>query len=197
MRGDRDKLLAISRIAGAPKHSVSQGLREAEKERKDIKSELTNEVAALTRLHDLAVKLAGPLEMESALNAILRTIVALHGADHGILLVFDPSAGIFRAGATTGFHQEALNLIGCIPTGKNTGACGSAYDSRERVVVLETESDPRFECYREATRLAGIRSAHSTPILTRSGDILGVLTVYFESSRGVSRLEMHLADMCA
>jgi PAS domain S-box-containing protein len=38
---------------------------------------------------------------------------------------------------------------------------------------------------------------HSTPILNRAGDILGVLSVHFAECRRPSQLEIQLADLCA
>lgn len=79
----------------------------------------------------------------------------------------------------------------------NAGACGSAFANRKRMVVVDTETDPLFEDYREASRTAGFRAVHSTPILRRSGEILGVLSVHLATSREPTRLEMQVSDLCA
>ncbi|HYD83024.1 MAG TPA: ATP-binding protein, partial [Opitutus sp.] len=81
--------------------------------------------------------------------------------------------------------------------GPNAGACGSAFALRKRVVVEDTEADQCFLLFREVARAAGFRAVHSTPVLNRAGDILGIVSVHFDDPRRPSQAEMQLADMCA
>lgn len=162
-----------------------------------IKDDLALQVAGLTRLHQLATRLAGAQDLESAYQAILETIVSIHGTDRGLLSVYDSESGYLTAGASINFKQSDLESLGHIKPEPKAGACGSAFATRNRVIVEDVETDPCFEGYREASRLVGFRAVHSTPILTRAGEILGVLSVHFDHPRRPTPLEMQLADMCA
>lgn len=167
------------------------------REREATKDNLALQVETLTRLHNLSRLLADTMELSPALRAILETVVDIHGADYGLISLYDPASGFLHSNASIGFDSAALNVLGKVLPGPDAGACGTAFITRERAVVTDTETDPRFEKYREAARTTGFRAVHSTPILTRSGDILGVLSVYFRESRQPSQREMQLADMCA
>jgi len=64
-------------------------------------------------------------------------------------------------------------------------------------VVEDVETDPIFAPYREAARNAGFRSCHSTPLITRSGTIIGVLSVHFRKRHRPSERETCLMDLYA
>jgi PAS domain S-box-containing protein len=155
------------------------------------------QVKALSRLHELALVLAGTSEPQPALQAILETLVEVHGADFGLLSVYDAATGCLTPGASVGFDADALAALARVATGPNEGACGSAFDAKERVIVEDVETDPRFECCLSMARGVGFRSVHSTPIVTRRGEGLGVLSVHFRQKRRPTGTEMQLADLCA
>lgn len=171
--------------------------KRAETELRAAKDSLTLQVKALTQLHDLSMLLAGPLEEERNLKSILKTLVELHGADFGLLALHNPATGFLYEGASVGFSPEALVQLSRVMPDPQAGASGSAFATRKRAVVEDTEQDFRFEKFRKAARDAGFRAAHSTPILTRRGEILGVLSVYFKSPRLPAPHEIQIADMCA
>ena len=65
------------------------------------------------------------------------------------------------------------------------------------MVVEDTEADPLYAPYREAARRAGFRSCHSTPLISRRGDMIGVLSVLFEEPHRPSDRETRLMDLYA
>ncbi len=85
--------------------------------------------------------------------------------------------------------------IESVPPG--SGCCGTCFAQRQRIVVEDTETDPLFEPYRELARQAGFRAVHSTPLITRSGKIVGVLSTHFRQPHRPSDREIHLIDLCA
>jgi len=159
--------------------------------------EIKQKVAGLTRLHELAIKLSGELELRPALQAILETLVDLHKADFGLLSLYDADSQLLCEHASVGIDSQVLQTLRRVKPGDSYGACGSAFSRRMRVVVEDTELDPLFATYREVARTIGFRSVHSTPILTRQGEVLGVLSVHFRARRLPTEPELQLSDMCA
>jgi K+-sensing histidine kinase KdpD len=78
---------------------------------KDRASErLTNELAALT---EVAKTLAVPDELPELLNSVMQTILnVLEQADIGAIMLWDQSAGLFRAAAAIGYDLDVLKEIG-------------------------------------------------------------------------------------
>lgn len=143
------------------------------------------------------MRLASTPEPQPALEAVLETIVEAHTADFGLLSLYDPASKCLTTAASIGFDDDALECLSTVGPGLNGGACGSAFATRERVVVYDIEEDSRFEESRPVPRTVEFRSVHSTPILTRAGEALGVMSVHFKTCRRPTESEMQLADLCA
>jgi PAS domain S-box-containing protein len=163
----------------------------------DGRAAISLHVRALSRLHELAMTLAGTPDPQPALQAILETLVEVHSADFGLLNLFDPASQTLVPAASFGFDSVSLEGLANVPTGIDGGACGSAYASKERAVVEDVERDPRCEPYIGLAREAGLRALHSSPILTLRNEVLGVLSVYFKQTRRPTETEIQLADLCA
>src|SRR5829696_2381785 len=154
-------------------------------------------VRALSRLHEMAMLLAGMSEPQPALQAILETLVEVHSADFGLLSLFNPATQCLSPAASFGFDSATLATLANVPIGTGEGACGSAFATKKRAIVEDVETDERFECYLALAREAGFQAVHSTPILTQHGDVLGVLSVHFKRVRRPTDTETQLADLCA
>jgi PAS domain S-box-containing protein len=160
-----------------------------------LKDELAVQLTDLRRLHEMSSRLAATLELEPILDETLRAAVAIENADMGLLSLCEAEGQGLAIGASTGFQPEYLNLIQRASAGG--GACGTCYSERSRVVIPDIEVDPIFEPYRDAARKAGFRAVHSTPLLSRGGKIIGVLSTHFRRPYRPSARTIHLIDLCA
>jgi PAS domain S-box-containing protein len=156
---------------------------------------LAEQVTGLSRLHLLSTRLSMTKETPAMMEAILENVVELHGTKLGLMSVYDHDRHKLSATAGVGFGPIGLHELGCVQAGE--GACGTAFSERRRVIVEDIEIDPLFASYREAARRHGVRAVHSTPLLTRTGKPLGVLSVYFTTPRRPTNQEMQWADMHA
>ena len=155
------------------------------------------ETQTLARLHELAMRLGAMTDLAPALQAILDTAVEGQGAAMGIVWLQDAHSGDLVAEASHGFEPEELMLFHRVQAGPEGGSAGNAFHQRRRWVVTDTERDDSFAPFREAARTAGFRAVHSTPIVTRSGALLGVLSVHHRCSHAPDASDVQLADMCA
>jgi len=155
------------------------------------------EAEALSRLHALAMRLAQTPETRDALLAVLEVAVEAQGAQFGLLSLYDEREGFLHVWASIGFDADALAQLAQLIPGPTAGACGRSFFTRQRVIVADTEADPLFASYVHLARAVGFRAVHSTPILTRGGEIRGVLSVHFSEPRTPGERERVLADLCA
>jgi signal transduction histidine kinase/ActR/RegA family two-component response regulator len=160
-----------------------------------VKEELEVQVQDLRRLHEMAVRLTGNLDVESVLREVLQAAVAVPGTNRGLLSLCDSERPGLALAVETGFDREFLDEVRSVPPGG--GACGTAFAERRQVVVEDVTTDPVFASYRAAAGRAGFRSCHSTPLVTRRGDIVGVLSVFFAGPRRPSERELRLMDLHA
>ena len=161
------------------------------------KDKLADQVESLTSLHNLALRLGGMTQLEPALRAVLDTAVEAQRAHFGIVWVHEAEHGHLVPRASRGFDGEGLAHFGNVAPGPSGGSAGNAYARRCRWAVEDTESDESFRVFREGARKVGFRSVHSTPIVTRSGELLGVLSVHFRQPRLPTQRDMQVADVCA
>src|SRR5688572_25965963 len=107
----------------------------AEKELAATRDSLDQRVSALSRLHDLAIRLTGTSDLGPALHAILATLVEVHDADFGLMLLYDPAEGQLCEAANVGLDSAALSGLTRIAPGTSGGPCGTAFANRERIVI--------------------------------------------------------------
>src|SRR6185437_15196642 len=118
-------------------------------------------------------RLSSTRDFDSTMQAILESIVELHGTDRGMLLLYDDAKGALVPSALVNFTDA--NLKGFAEMKMPQGPSRTAYTERRRVIVPDVEVDAFSAEYKELAREAGFRAVHTTPILNRDGNPLGVL----------------------
>ncbi|HUE81614.1 MAG TPA: ATP-binding protein [Pyrinomonadaceae bacterium] len=167
---------------------------QSEQALRTVKRELEIQVEDLRRLHELSIRLTGTLEIDLVLREVLRAALAVQGTDLGLLSLRNREGDGLSVNAQCGFDDEFMKQLEGVAPGADF--CGS-YEQRRQVIVEDIEVDPLPAQYREVAHQAGIRSCHSTPLITHGSNILGVLAVYFRESRRPSQRELRLMDLYA
>lgn len=144
---------------------------------RESESRLAAELTALARLHELTERLMASPNLSSALDEILNAALTLHATEMGTIQIFDPASNSLRLAAHRGFDQSILNdpsfaeiVMGALPA--------ATVRTGQRVVVEDFETDRSYASSRSASASLGYRSAQTTPLMTRRGELQGVLTTY-------------------
>ncbi len=156
--------------------------------------DLTQQVSDLELVQELSNRLLQMPSLDEQLQAIIETLCKLHGAAHGLLALSDGRSPL-RIHASKGFSLDSLAFMDNVQPG--LGACGIAVQQGSRVVVTDTETDPRFSEFVSVARREGFRSVHSTPIRHSDDSVFGTLTVQLRESRSPTEREIRLADLAA
>jgi signal transduction histidine kinase/CheY-like chemotaxis protein len=168
--------------------------KQAEDALRVVKDELEVQVEDLRRLHDMSVSLTSTLDVESVLEEVLSAAMSVQGADLGLLSLCDTERVGLNVKAHRGF-DEILKDGEWLTNG--AVICGACYEQGQRLVIEDVEAEPAFAAYREVARLVGFRACHSTPLFTRNGNIIGVLSVHFRHPHRPSERETRLIDLYA
>ena len=141
---------------------------------------LAADLEAMSRLQRIAALFVRGEDMTVILQEMLDTAVAIAGAMSGDIQLVHPVTGAPYIASHNGyepwrlaFWQENLeNVATC---------CGAAWDSGQPVTVEDVEMDPLFDHSqaRDVHQRAGVHSVHSTPLVGRTGNVIGVLSVHF------------------
>jgi PAS domain S-box-containing protein len=160
---------------------TERALRESEKrlaaevvERTQSEKDLTADLAALTRIHALSTSLVGTGEPEPLLQEIMDAAVAIMQADRGTLQLLEE--GSLRIVAHHGHRAAFLDFFAAAEG--RASVCGEALKRGDRLIVEDVESSPIFAGTPSlpVLREAGVRAVQSTPLRSRGGEVLGILT---------------------
>lgn len=95
------------------------------------------------------------------------------------IMVLDRDAAELRLGVTPSLPAGYGDAIDGTPVGEGLGACGSAASRRRDVIVEDIRADPLMANYVELMDAHGLRAVWSHPLQQASGQVLGVLSVYY------------------
>jgi PAS domain S-box-containing protein len=177
-------------------------IKRAENEIAALQRERAQQSAAeledMVRLHEVGMRcLRTGDDFEGSLNAILGAAVSLTRADKGSMQLLDHSVGGLRLVAQQGFERQFVDLFAVV-TNQAT-SCRAAMERRERVIVedmLESEifaGTPELQLLLEA----GVRAVQSTPLLSSSGKLLGMVSTYYATPHRQPKRELRLMDLLA
>jgi PAS domain S-box-containing protein len=189
IRDSSGRIIAASKVARdiSPQKKAQQALLA-------LKDELATQLADLRRLHDLSTRLSSTLDLQTILDETLQTAAAIDECDKALLSLCDEDGKFLKLVASLGFGPKFLAQADCMSQG---GACGKCLEERRRVIIEDTEVEPDFEPFREAARQGAFRAVHCTPLLSRAGQMIGVLSTHCRHPRRPSDRAMHLIDLCA
>lgn len=119
--------------------------------------------------------------LEVALNQLLDAAIAVTSADMGNIQLYDPTTRKLKIAAQRGFSRAFLVFWDSVSEGH--GACGSALKKLERIVVQDVTKSPIFVGTPAlAVQLeAQVRAVQSTPLISRSGDFLGMVSTHYKT----------------
>lgn len=181
--------------AAAQARKASQAERDSMLSRLELaQQDLTEQVSDLKSLQALGNRLLQLPTLDAQLQAIVEVLCELHGAEHGLLTIREGVSSL-RIHASEGFSRSSLDQLNNLPSGASVDA--TAILEGHRVVVEDTEADPRFAALLALARTEGFRSIHATPIRHSDGSVLGTLSVQLSEPRLPTDREVRLADLAA
>jgi two-component system, chemotaxis family, CheB/CheR fusion protein len=164
--------------------------------RKRTEDSLAEELDATKSLYELTHQALRSASLPALLDRILEATIAMQGADFGNIQLYDAKRQTLRIAAHHGFSQRFLDFFSEVDA--HTGSvCGAALASGERVVVEDLEREPAFIPIMEEARAAGYRAVQSTPLLTKSGEPLGMLSTHFREPHAFPDRMLRLTDIYA
>ena len=117
-------------------------------------------------------------------------------AELGNVRLLDPGTRELRIVAQRGFGKDYLERFSSV--GANSGeVCAKAAQQGKRVIVEDVQSEAQFAHYRAIATTAGFRGIQSTPIMSRRGELLGVLSTYFRDPQHPSERALRMIDLYA
>jgi len=161
-----------------------------------VASQLGVELADMRRLHEVSTRSTHQADLPHMLDEILGATIELQRADFGNIQLYDARAGTLSIVVQRGFPRSLLDQF-TVVRAEDAAVCAQALRDRERVVVEDLTSDPRFPSLRVIAEQTGFRSVQSTPILGRGGILRGIMSTHFREPARPSERDLRLTDLYA
>jgi PAS domain S-box-containing protein len=151
------------------------------------------------RLYALGNRCADPAAtLVECVEDILETAIWLTGAAKGNVQLCDAGSGALKIVAQRGFGAAFLDGFSRVDA-EVPATCGAALGERRRVVVEDVTTSPVFVGTPSLDLLLdeGVRAVQSTPLVSGSGQVLGVVSTHFTEPRRLDDDACRLLDMLA
>jgi two-component system CheB/CheR fusion protein len=164
-------------------------------ERKRNEEALAADLRDTTLLRDLSARLVPEGDPRALYNEIMRAAVALTHADAGTVQILDGETGELVLIASQGFSLEVRERFRRVDVGSNT-PCGEALAKRARTFMdfdgpETSDPDGAMRLHREA----GYLSAQSTPLVSRGGKVIGMVTTHWCAKHRPAERELRFLDL--
>ncbi|HUQ11943.1 MAG TPA: GAF domain-containing protein [Steroidobacteraceae bacterium] len=164
-------------------------------------AELAEELAATRRLQELSLEMAHEVDIESLYVKLIGAAVAITRADFGSMQQYYPHLGArgeLKLLGHHGFSPEAAKFWAWVRA-DSACTCGVAINRRERVIAVDVENAAFMAGTADQAELlkAGIRAAQSTPLISRCGDLVGMITTHWKECHEPSERDLRQLDILA
>ncbi len=170
--------------------------KRAEQALRVSEEQLEGELVAMKRLHALVTRLLVCPDLSTALDDILGASMEIATAPMGHIQLLDARRKRLEVVAHRGISRAYLEAQDARSV-DSAGPCGVAMSSGQRQVRSDVTADATYDEYRSDAELAGYRSLQATPLVSRSGDVLGVLSTFYPHSYEPQDRDLRLLDLYA
>ena len=172
---------------------LDQQLRERE-------TQLAEELAAARQLQELSIDMAGASDVPALYEKLLDAAQSIMHSDFASMQQFYPHLGHgeLKLLGHRGFPAEAASFWAWVRADASS-TCGVAMSRRGRVIATDVFNTPYIVGTADELqfRQAGIRACQSTPLLSRSGDLVGMISTHWKECHEPSERELRMFDILA
>ena len=165
---------------------------------RESESRLAAELAGARQLQDISTKLIEQDDAESLYQAILDAAVAIMRSDMGSMQMFHPDRNELFLLASNGFSSESVKFWTWVRVG-GASTCSIALKTGQPCIVPDVETCDFMAgtADLDAYRQANIRALQSTPLVSRNGQVVGMISTHWSQPHQPSEAELRLLDVLA
>lgn len=166
--------------------------------RKTAELAIAAETEAMRRLQQVSTLLVSESEPELIYGHILDAAAGIMGTDCASIQVLSADGKSLELLASRGFHPATVRAWRSVATGPST-ISGSALERRERVLVRDVELSHFINDAKDLATYhrSGIRAVQCTPLVTRQGKPVGLISTHWRTPHTPSERDLRLLDVIA
>ncbi|MEH2169817.1 MAG: ATP-binding protein [Nostoc sp.] len=166
-------------------------------DRKQALSAVESDLKDTQLLHELSARLVTEGDIQTLYQEIMAAAIALTRADAGTVQILDEATQELVLLATQGFERNLTEHFYRVNASSNT-PCGIALKNGDRTFIdfdVPKSEDPDGSMQRHVD--AGYLSAQSTPLITRLGKPIGMVSTHWREHYHPSDGELRFLDLLA
>ena len=168
--------------------------RLAQEELKAVSRDLADECDALKSLHDISFRLITETNHNEVYQAILGTAIRLTGADCGHIKMVEPEGDRLQIIAHAGYSPAFLQS--CERHSNHKTVCRQVMEEKVRFIEEDITRSPHFSGENGLLfQQEGFVSVQSTPLLSSTGHLLGILSTQYKQAHHFSQRELRMLDL--
>ncbi len=151
----------------------------------------------MTMLHDISTRFIQEDKPKDLFEQIVRAALHIVDGEMGNIQVLDATSGQLRLAACCSLGMAIPAC--CRQADKSQAACGLALRQAERLVVDDVAASVVLSAtpWRDALLAAGVNALQATPLFTRAGKLVGMLSTHSRRRGALGAHEQRLLDMLA
>ncbi len=191
-----DDLRLLEEAAERTREAVERACAEAAL--RESEGRLAAELSRTQLLQRLSTRLIPEQSPEALHEQILDAAVELMEADAVSIQMLEQDGQRLRRLATRNLHPESTEYWTWVDAG-HASTCGQALRANSRVVVEDVETNGELAATGdlEAFRRSGTRAVQSTPLVSRSGRPIGMISTHWHAPRRLEERDFDLFDILA
>lgn len=172
-------------------------LKTAERELRGARERGAEDLRRMTRLHDLGTRLARAGVPAAMLREIVQGAIEITAAAMGNIQERDET-GALTIAAQVGFERPFLEYFARVDAHSDAG-CAQALRTQQRVRVEDVTTSSIFSGSPSLQVLlgAGVRAVQSTPLMDRSGRLIGMFSTHYREPHRFDESELRWLDLLA
>lgn len=172
--------------------------RRTEAALRESEARLALDLADMKQLQTVSSQMLGEDDAGVLYRRLLDAACAVMRSDMASLQMLDPDRNELRLLAWTGFHPDSARFWDRVALGSSS-TCGAALREGARVIVpdIETCGFMAGTADRDEYRRSGIRAVQSTPLVSRAGRLLGIISTHWRAPHRPAERALALLDVLA
>ncbi|QKT02613.1 PAS domain S-box protein [Ectothiorhodospiraceae bacterium 2226] len=157
---------------------------------------LVTEITHRQRLQEAATRVDPDGDVHALYAEILAAAIAVTHADMGSLQLIEPTTGDLVLLHSQGFDTTAVAFFERARV--RADDCRTALENGRRVIITNLEAQPLGDsATQHMLREAGVLAVQATPLISRAGRTLGLISTHWRQAHTPSEQELHLLDVLA
>ena len=171
---------------------MDQQLRERE-------AELAEELAATRKLQEVSIEMAHEVDVEALYDKLIGVAATLMRSDFASMQQYYPHLGArgeLKLLGHRGFTPEAAKFWAWVRA-DSACTCGVAINRRQRVIATDVKNTQFMAGSADQAQLlaAGINAVQSTPLLSRRGELVGMISTHWKQCHEPTERDLRMLDI--